>query len=154
MHHCAAHYSVTIQQLLRHFHVHVGILQDITQLTSNFEQLKVAQSKFQGSSATLASLASFTEAREILVPMTSSLYVPGTLVAGSQVLVDIGTNFIVGKSPADADEIFQKKIAGLKVSTDQLMKIINDKKGDLGKLEAMEEQIKAVIARSQPAPTS
>jgi prefoldin alpha subunit len=120
---------------------------DIENLRENFEQLKLAQGKFQESAVALVSLSAATESRQILVPMTSSLYVPGVLAAGSQVLVDVGTNFIVGKSPKDAHETFQKKIAYLKTSTETLVRIINDKRGDLGRLDSLSAQLQEVVGR-------
>lgn len=100
-------------------------------------------------SVTLSGLSAITQDREVMVPMTSSLYVPGKLVGGSQVLVDIGTNFIVGKSAKEADQIFQKKIVFLKSNTESLLKIINDKKGDLGKLDGISEQIQRALGAAQ-----
>lgn len=103
-------------------------------MTDNFESLKLAQSKFMESSISLQGLGRIADDRDIMVPMTSSLYVPGKLVAGSQVLVDVGTNFIVGKSIKDADEIFQRKIQYVKQSSEQILKMINKKKESLGEL--------------------
>jgi hypothetical protein len=60
----------------------------------------------------------------VLVPLTSSLYVPGLLDPKERVLVDIGTSFYVGKSAGDAKELLAKKAAQLKENTDTLMKVI------------------------------
>lgn len=109
-------------------------MQEISNLTDNFESLKLAQSKFMESSISLQGIGRIGDDRDIMVPMTSSLYVPGKLIAGSQVLVDVGTNFIVGKSVKDADEIFQRKIQYVKQSSEQILKMINKKKETLGEL--------------------
>lgn len=122
---------------------------DIAVLTENFEQLKLAQSKFADSLAALGALGG-AEPRSILVPMTSSLYVPGTLVPGVPVLVDVGTSFIVGKTPAAAAETFSKKIAALKASTEQIVKLVNEKKRDAGELEAISAQLNSQLARLAP----
>jgi prefoldin subunit 5 len=48
---------------------------------------------------------------EVLVPLTGSLFVPGTIKSASRVLVDVGTGFYVEKSPADAADILGKKVS-------------------------------------------
>lgn len=65
-------------------------------MTSNLAQLKEAEARFAESAAVVLSLPAGS-GRELLVPLTSSLYVPGTLdAADAEVLVDIGTGFFVG----------------------------------------------------------
>jgi prefoldin alpha subunit len=68
---------------------------------------------------------------EILVPLTSSLYVPGKIAASTEVLVDIGTGFYVGKSPKDAAEIMSKKSDMVRKQADQLGKVINVKQSNM-----------------------
>lgn len=60
-----------------------------------------------------------------------SLYVPGTLEPGAQLLVDIGTSFFVGKSASDAAALLRKKAAALKDNTDSLYKVIGEKRENL-----------------------
>lgn len=66
----------------------------------NFQQLKEAQERFSESAASLAGIPADGAGREVMVPLTSSLYVPGTLAGTEEVLVDIGTGFYVGASRA------------------------------------------------------
>ncbi len=64
-------------------------------------------------------------------PRPRSLYVPGTLEPGAQLLVDIGTSFFVGKSASDAAALLRKKAAALKDNTDSLYKVIGEKRENL-----------------------
>ncbi|KAI4103947.1 MAG: hypothetical protein LQ339_004064 [Xanthoria mediterranea] len=78
------------------------LTQELQHLTTSFTQLRTAQAKFRdciksvregiekGAKAEGAS-------KQILVPLTPSLYVPGTLASTETVLVDIGTGFYVEK---------------------------------------------------------
>jgi len=79
----------------------------------------------------MATLGAERERRDIFVPLTSSLYVAGTLDPAERVLVDVGTGFFVGKSPAAAEELLQKKAAMLKANTDKLYKVIVEKRENL-----------------------
>ena len=102
--------------------------EEITVLQSNFSSLRSAQSKFAASEAAVEAYAAEASAaggaRDALVPLTSSLYVPARLAADAELLVDIGTGFFVGKRAAEAREVLLKKAALLKANTDSLQKIL------------------------------
>ena len=103
------------------------------ELNANYSALRGAQAKFTQSAEAVALLA--TEAsganRDTLVPLTSALYVPARVVPGSQLLVDIGTNFFVGKSPEAARETLLNKARLLKDNTDGLAKVMQAKQQNL-----------------------
>lgn len=63
---------------------------------ANYEQLKDAQQKFADSAAAIQGLPTGSEERAMLVPLTSSLFVPGVMRGDSKLLVDIGTGYFVG----------------------------------------------------------
>ena len=71
---------------------------ELNSLVSNFQQLKEAQSRFSDSASAIQALPENGEGREMMVPLTSSLYVPGRLTGSNEVLVDIGTGYFVGVS--------------------------------------------------------
>lgn len=71
-------------------------MQDVEALTANLQQLREAQERFAESANSLAAIPSDGAGREVMVPLTSSLYVPGKLAGTDEVLVDIGTGFYVG----------------------------------------------------------
>lgn len=48
--------------------------------------------------------------REILVPLTASLYVPGTICDSNKVLVDVGTGYFVEKTVPKAKELIERKV--------------------------------------------
>ena len=51
-----------------------------------------------------------TKPSSILVPLTTSLYVPGTLDPNGALLVDIGTGFFVSKTAAEAADFYTRKV--------------------------------------------
>lgn len=81
----------------------------------------------------------------VLVPLTSSLYVPGVLDPSARVLVDVGTSFFVGKSPADAHDLLERKAALLKTNTETLYRVIVEKR------EQLDTVAEAVAMRQQQA---
>ena len=102
-------------------------LQELEHLTNSFGQLKQAQAKFLGCMNDVGEMnpetaracrpsavaagskrdASLTgscpargssPARPILIPLTSSLYVPGKLTDVDNVIIDVGTGYFVSKA--------------------------------------------------------
>lgn len=65
--------------------------------------------------------------KTVLVPLTSSLYVPGTLSDTKNVLVDIGTGYYVEKSTADAEKFYNGKVETLTKNLADLEKIVAQK---------------------------
>jgi hypothetical protein len=52
----------------------------------------------------------------MLVPLTSSLYVPGKILEPTRVMVDIGTGYVVEMSSTAAQESMKRKYNMLRVS--------------------------------------
>ncbi|KAI9827581.1 MAG: subunit of tubulin prefoldin [Thelocarpon impressellum] len=77
---------------------------ELEHLTGSFAKLRAAQAKFRDCLASIATGVSPKVAgRRILVPLTTSLYAPGTLADAEHVIVDVGTGFYVEKVRAPAD---------------------------------------------------
>lgn len=76
---------------------------ELEHLTSSHTKLRAAQTKFQDcvrsiNEGVIGSKEKGTDGKdEILVPLTSSLYVKGSLADREKVLVDVGTGFYVEK---------------------------------------------------------
>ncbi len=90
---------------------------------ANFQQLKDAQERFAESAASLAGIPADGAGREVMVPLTASLYVPGTLAGLEEVLVDIGTGFYVGALRADAHGPRRARVCvrGVRASSRELL---------------------------------
>jgi len=79
-------------------------------LGDSMSQLKVAQQKFGDSKENVKKLINKESGKRILVPLTSSMYVPGTLENTKSVLVNIGTGYFVEKGLKEAEEYFGRKV--------------------------------------------
>ena len=90
--------------------------------------------------------------KPILVPLTSSLYVPGKLADTEHVLVDVGTGFYVEKSTADAQTFYNAKIDELGKNIKELENIVNGKGNNLRMVEEVLRQ--KVLASQQSGQAS
>lgn len=71
--------------------------QELQHLTASYGQLKAAQAKFRTCIESVNAIKLENAGKEILVPLTGSLYVPGTIADAQRVIVDIGTGYYVEK---------------------------------------------------------
>jgi prefoldin alpha subunit len=105
--------------------------EEIEGLSGNLGALRVAMNKFLDSQKTIETFAETPAGAEILVPLTSSMYVPGKVKTSEKLLVDVGTGFFIRKDADGAGAIFKKKVAMLKTNTDSLSQMIQQKQGNL-----------------------
>ncbi|XP_028637000.1 prefoldin subunit 5 [Grammomys surdaster] len=67
--------------------------QEVEFLSTSIAQLKVVQTKYVEAKDCLNVLNKSNEGKELLVPLTSSMYVPGKLHDVEHVLIDVGTGY-------------------------------------------------------------
>ncbi|XP_018411714.1 PREDICTED: prefoldin subunit 5 [Nanorana parkeri] len=103
--------------------------QEIEFLSSSIAQLKVVQTKFVEAKESLNVLNKSNEGKQMLVPLTSSMYVPGTLSNVSNVLVDVGTGYYVEKTAEDAKDFFKRKIDFLTKQIEKIQPALQEKHG-------------------------
>ncbi|XP_061641414.1 prefoldin subunit 5 isoform X2 [Phyllopteryx taeniolatus] len=65
--------------------------------------------------------------KELLVPLTSSMYVPGTLNDVEHVLVDVGTGYYVEKNVADSKAFFKRKLDFLTKQIEKIQPALQEK---------------------------
>ena len=77
-------------------------------LTQSLAQLKGVQSRFIESQESVLKLSKKETGKDILVPLTSSMYVPGQLADTDKVLIDIGTGYHVKMTIDEAKGYFTR----------------------------------------------
>ncbi|SAM76924.1 probable prefoldin subunit 5 [Ustilago bromivora] len=113
--------SLDVQQLLE---VKKQLETEVQHLTSSFGQLKAAQAKFKSCIDSVASVKPENKDKTTLIPLTSSLYVPGKLADSENVIVDVGTGYFVEKSTTDATKMYQEKVEFLTKDLEQLQETV------------------------------
>jgi prefoldin alpha subunit len=101
--------------------------EEVSILQSSMQRLKMVQQSFQTSENTIETLRSNHDNDTILVPLTSSLYVPGSLKSCDRVMIDVGTGYYVTKSLDDAKKHFDKKVQFLTKQIEQIQPILQQK---------------------------
>ncbi|GAB5368387.1 hypothetical protein AAMO2058_001314900 [Amorphochlora amoebiformis] len=110
--------------------VHQGMQNEIQQLTQSFGALRLAIGRFKSSEENLTHISPDNEGKEILVPLTSSLYIPGKLTDIKKVIVEVGGNFYVEKDIKDAKSFITRKIEDLEKRVGAVRGILAKKNQD------------------------
>ena len=87
-----------------------------------------AVEKFTQSKSVVAYLKERGKGKEIMIPLTSSLYVPGVMEDNEQVLVEVGAGYFVEKSSEKAKEYCDRKIKMLTDNGSKVAEIVQIKK--------------------------
>jgi len=125
--------SLSVQQLSQ---VKKQLDEETQHLTNSYAQLRAAQQKFKDCIASIvAGVANSVADKPLLVPLTSSLYVPGTLASTETVLVDVGTGFYVEKTTEQAKKFYETKAEELGKNVKDLETIVQGKNQNLRMIE-------------------
>lgn len=101
--------------------------QEVDMLQSSLQQLKIAQNRFVESSDSIGKLKKEDGGKEILVPLTSSLYVPGQMKDVDNVMIDIGTGYYVEMSLSQAKDYMKRKIIFVTKQMEKVQPILMEK---------------------------
>ncbi|KAM4840516.1 prefoldin subunit 5 isoform X1 [Urocitellus parryii] len=101
--------------------------QEVEFLSTSIAQLKVVQTKYVEAKDCLNVLNKSNEGKELLVPLTSSMYVPGKLHDVEHVLIDVGTGYYVEKTAEDAKDFFKRKIDFLTKQMEKIQPALQEK---------------------------
>lgn len=121
----------------------VGLLQD------SLNRIRTAAVRYEMASKALHNLSVNPAGKQMLVPLTASLYVPGTLDDAHKVLIDIGTGYYVEKTMQEGKEYCERKIDFLKANHDKLVEVAAEKKNaaDQVNLVLQAKMRQAMLAR-------
>lgn len=94
--------------------------QEIETLTNSYQQLSTAVKKFNDSKIVLGYLKEKSQDKDIMVPLTSSLYIQGRMEESNKVLMEVGAGYFIESSTGKAQEYCDRKI---KTITDNVNKV-------------------------------
>jgi prefoldin alpha subunit len=102
--------------------------EEVQSLTANYAALRDGMARYQEAKAAVGAMGRKAEGREILVPLTQSLYVPGKVIDGDTLLVDIGTGYYAEKNQKDTEEFLNRKAGMVETNLTSLREVIDMKR--------------------------
>lgn len=129
---------------------------EINHISESLNKLLMAQTRFRECANSVNQLTSGTGAappaqpgQPLLVPLTSSLYVPGRIPVGQDAatfMVDVGTGYYVEKNGKDAEAFFTAKTAKLDENMTDLKKMVDER---MKNFRVIQEALKKKIVEEQ-----
>lgn len=83
---------------------------EIDTLVESYKDLQDAKQKFKESLDAIKVQRDLPNEKDILVPLTGSMYVPGHITNTKEFLLDIGTQYLVEKDADGAIDYFERKM--------------------------------------------
>uniref|UniRef100_A0A6U1FIQ6 Prefoldin subunit 5 n=1 Tax=Leptocylindrus danicus TaxID=163516 RepID=A0A6U1FIQ6_9STRA len=97
----------------------------LTAITQRYGQLRAVSARYHASKDAISELqGDATDGKEIMVPLTDSVYVPGKIRKSDKVMVELGTGFYAEKNLDDAIAFVDRKIALIETNSSNVLKII------------------------------
>ena len=103
---------------------------EIDSYSKYYSSLRAINNKFLDNKEYIKQLKE-SQDKEILVPITSSLYIAGKSADVKKLTVEIGANFFVETTIEKADKFCDRKLTSLKENMDKIDKIIQEKNDQL-----------------------
>ena len=124
--------EVPLEKLTKEQLQYVGkqIDQEIQSYSSYYTSLKVAHNKFVDNKDYIKDLKTFQD-KEILVPITSSLYIPGKCSDVKKLTIEIGGNFFVETTVDRAEQFCDRKLDTIQKNMDKIDLLIKNKSDQL-----------------------
>ncbi|CCH60427.1 hypothetical protein TBLA_0C06320 [Henningerozyma blattae CBS 6284] len=102
--------------------------QELDHFNQSLQALNIASNKFTECIEDIKQVSKKeNDGQQILIPASSSLYIPGKIVNNQSFMVDVGTGYYIEKNREEAITFYQAKVDKLKKESIQLQDIIKEK---------------------------
>jgi prefoldin alpha subunit len=119
-------------------------------LSGRYAQLRAAAARLNASQMAISEINPSSEGKEVMVPLTESVYAPGKIRDPNRLLVEIGTGFFVEKSSKDTSGFLDRKLKLVDANSDNCTKMIQVTQTNLESLTgAMQGKILEIRARQE-----
>ena len=99
------------------------IEKDIKHYSQYYSSLRAVNNKYLDNKEYIKQLKEYKD-KEILVPMTSSLYIPGKCADVKKLTIEIGANFFVETTIEKAEKFCDRKLEFIKKNMDKMFQNI------------------------------
>ncbi|KAN0025532.1 hypothetical protein ACTFIU_001809 [Dictyostelium citrinum] len=119
--------SLSLEQLQM---VREQVEAEIQQLSESINQLRHASNKYIEAKEAMSGLKG-ADGKDMLVPLTSSIYLPGKINSNEKVLIDIGTGYYVEMGIEQGQNFSNRKVQLITEQVNKVQTAINMKRSNL-----------------------
>ncbi len=103
----------------------------MTSYSESLQMLAKAVGRFHASGTAIETLSKEETGKEMLVPLTESLYVPGKIQTTDKVLLDVGTGYFIEYETEKGIDLCKRKVNFVRENMDKLMELVAKKRKQL-----------------------
>ncbi|KAL3893645.1 MAG: hypothetical protein SGARI_008029 [Bacillariaceae sp.] len=93
---------------------------------------------------------SSNSSKQVMVPLTESVYVPGTLMDNNKLLVEIGTGFYVEKTSKDTNAFLERKLKIVNANSENITRAVQATRQNLEAIQmTMQGKLLEIRARQE-----
>jgi prefoldin alpha subunit len=119
-------------------------------LMSRFQQLRAASARLSASQTAVSELSPASEGKEVMVPLTESVYVPGLIREPNKLLVEMGTGFYVEKTSKDTAAFLDRKLKLVDANSENISKAVQATRQNIESLnQTMQGKMLEIRARQE-----
>lgn len=123
---------------------------ELSVFQDSLQTLKIAKTKFDGSKDALEQISDDWDNKEILVPLTGSMYVKGVITNIDKFIIDIGTGYYVEKDITTSKDYFKRKVDYVQEQMDKIDTLGRQKSKVLNAvIDVIEMKVAAIQAAQQ-----
>ena len=100
---------------------------EISVLSNSFERLRMAGTKYSAAKERLMVFTPEANDKEIMVPLTTSVFIPGTLKNVDKFMFEVGASYYVEDTIPKAKDFYSRKVENIKKNMTFISKIIENK---------------------------
>lgn len=93
-------------------------------LTARYSQFRSAAARLHNSEMAVSEFSPALEEKEVMIPLTETLYVPAKVKDANKLLVDLGTGFFAEKSPKETLAFLERKVKLVNANSDNITNVI------------------------------
>lgn len=127
---------------------------EIDTLVESYKDLQDAKQKFKESADAIKVQRELPNDKEILVPLTGSMYVPGRITNTKEFLLDIGTQYLVEMDADGAIDYFERKMKFIDVQLAKFSQLLQTRLQAKQSATAAAQAAVAAAASSTPTTKS
>lgn len=116
-------------------------------MTQRYAQLRQAAAKLNASKSAVSELQG---GKQVMVPLTESLYCPGTIREPNKLLVELGTGFYVEKSQRDTTDFLDRRLKLVDANSENVTKVVEVTRQNINNLNmTMQGKLMEIRARQE-----
>jgi prefoldin alpha subunit len=122
----------------------------LSAMTSHYSTFRASAQKLASARESLDELTPGTEGKDIMIPLTESLYVPGKIRDRNVVMVELGTGYYAEKQVKEAQAFLERKQKLVDLNSENIMEVITTTRSNLTNIQmAMQSKIMQIKLKQE-----